>query len=376
MYNKPVIRTYTMRLKVTKRQDETLHRLLAQLCELYNMALQQRRNAYRELRFSVNYLNQQTQLTELRGGIEEYGNFPVAIQRDPLRRLDRAFKAFFRRCKSGEKPGFPRFRSRDRYDSFNVPSGSFSFSDGMLKLTRLGTFRTKTKCKIKGDPLEIRIKRCGQKWQAQVVCDIGPALEKIAVRNAVGIDVGLTALATLSDGTEIANPRWTKQEEDRLADANRDLARKKNGSNNRKKSKEHLRRVHQRIAGLRSSYLTSVAKQLVSEYDLIAHEKLNIKDMVQSRFAKSIMDAAWNQLIFKLNSEAECAGKWVIPVNPRNTTKTCSRCGELVPKALWQRQHDCPHCGLSLGRDHNAALNILRLGESLVSKQNCMLSSI
>ena len=166
-----MIRTYTMRLKTTKRQSETLTRLLAQLCELYNMALQQRRNAYRESDFCK--LPQSTDATyRVAWRDDQRGNFPVAIQRDPLRRLDRAFKAFFRRCKSGEKPGFPRFRSRERYDSFNVPSGSFSFSDGILKLTRLGTFRTKTKCKIKGDPLELRVKRCGNKWQAQVVCDM------------------------------------------------------------------------------------------------------------------------------------------------------------------------------------------------------------
>jgi putative transposase len=123
------------------------------------------------------------------------------------------------------------------------------------------------------------------------------------------------------------------------------------------------------------SYLTGVAKQLVAEYDLIAHEKLNIRGMAQSRFAKSILDAAWAQLVKTLNSEAEKAGKWVVPVDPRNTTKTCSGCGELVPKTLWQRQHDCPRCGLSLGRDHNAALNIKRLGESLASKQNCILAT-
>jgi putative transposase len=364
-----------MRLKVTRKQDETMQRFLAQLCELYNIALQQRKNAYWELRVSINYLNQQTQLTELRNGVEEYAAFPVAIQRDPLRRLDRAFQGFFRRLKCGEKPGFPRFRARARYDSFNVPKGSFSFSDGMLKLTRLGTFRTKTKCKIKGEPLEVRVKRCGQKWQAQVVCDIGPAPEKIAVRNAVGIDVGLTTLATLSDGTDVPNPRWTKQEEDHLALANQDLARKMKGSKNRAKSKERLRRVHQRITGLRSSYLMGVAKQLVKEYDLIAHEKLNIRGMVQSRFAKSIMDAAWGQLIHRLNCEAEYAGKWVVPVNPRGTTQLCSGCGEKVPKKIWDRHHDCPKCGLSLGRDHNAALNILRLGESLASKQNCVLAT-
>jgi len=369
-----MIRTYTMRLKVTRKQDETLTRLLAQLCELYNMALQQRRDVWKSHRKSFSLYDQHHQLTELRGGVEEYRQFPATIQRDSLRRLDLAFKAFFRRVKSGEKPGFPRFRSRDRYDSFNIFKRHFTLYDKSLRITRLGIFNIKTKCKIKGEPLELRVKRCGSKWRAQVVCEIGPAPEKVAVHNAIGIDIGLTSLATLSDGTEIANPRWTEQIKGKLAVANRDLARKKKDSKNRKKSKERLRRVHQRIAGLRSSYLTGVAKQIVSEFDLIVHEKLNIKGMAQSRYAKSILDAAWNQLIHRLNCEAEKAGKWVVPVDPRNTTKTCSGCGELVPKKIWQRQHNCPHCGLSLGRDHNAALNILRLGESLASKQNCMLA--
>lgn len=370
-----MIRTYTMRLKTTHKQDEMLTRLLAQLCELYNMALQQRINAYKELRISVGYYEQKKQLTDLRAGVQEYADGPSMIQRDPLYRLDRAFKDFFRRCKSGENPGFPRFRSRDRYDSFSAPKGRFYLSNGFLSIQKIGTFRTKTKWKIKGDPLEIRVKRCGHKWQAQVVCDIGPTPEKVAVRNAVGIDLGLTTLATLSDGGEILNPRWTRQEEDRLVTANQSLSRKVKGSKNRVKAKERLRRIHQHIAGLRSSYLTCVAKQLVSEYDLIAHEKLNIRGMAQGRLSKSIMDAAWNQLIFKLNSEAECAGKWVVPVNPRGTTQMCSGCGEKVPKSLAVRQHDCPNCGLFLGRDHNAALNILRLGESLVSKQNHILTS-
>ena len=127
-------------------------RLLAQLCELYNMALQQRRNAYRELRVSVNYLNQQTQLTELRGGIEEYAEFSCGDSARSVTPARQGLQSVLPQDQEREKPGFPRFRSRDRYDSFNVPSGSFSFSDGMLKLARLGTFRTKTKCKIKGNP--------------------------------------------------------------------------------------------------------------------------------------------------------------------------------------------------------------------------------
>ena len=208
---------------------------------------------------------------------------------------------------------FRGFALTARYDSFNVPKGCFTFSGGTLKLTRLGTFRTKTKCKIKSEPgLEIRVKRCGNRWQAQVVCDIGPAPEKIAVRNAVGIDLGLTTLAVfLSDGTGIANPRWTRQGS-RLAAANRALASKKRGSKNCYKAKERLRRVHQHIAGMRSSYLTGVAKDLIGRYDLIAHEDLKIRNMVRSNMAKSIMDAAWAQLVQKLNSEAEWAGKWVV----------------------------------------------------------------
>jgi putative transposase len=247
--------------------------------------------------------------------------------------------------------------------------------DGQVVIVGLGGFRFKTHYKIKGIPKEFHVKRCGGKWQAQVVCDIGEAPEKVSIQNVAGIDLGLTSLATLSDGTEIPNPRWTKQEEGRLADANRSLSRKARGSKNRIKARERLRRVHQRIAGLRSSYLTGVAKQLVKEYDLIAHEDLKISNMVQSRFAKSIMDAAWGQLIHRLNCEAEYAGKWVVPVDPRGTTQLCSGCGEKVPKKIWDRHHDCPKCGLSLGRDHNAALNILRLGESLASKQNCMLAT-
>jgi putative transposase len=220
----------------------------------------------------------------------------------------------------------------------------------------------------------LHVSRRGKHWTANVVCYIGEAPAKVAVANAVGIDLGLTSLATLSDGTEIANPRWTKQEEGRLAEANQLLSRKVRGSKNRVKSRERLRRVHQRIAGLRSSYLTGVAKALVQKYDLIAHETLTIKNMVRSNLAKSILDASWSKLIQRLNCEAENAGKTIVAVNPRGTTINCSACGDKVPKKLSQRMHDCPSCGLSLGRDHNAALNILGLGlgESLVGAGNTL----
>jgi putative transposase len=351
-----------MRLKATRKQSEILSRLLAQLCELYNMALEQKRNVWKSHRLSIGLNDQMKQLTELRAGSEEYASFPVMIQRDPLRRLDLAFKDFFRRTQSGEKPGYPRFRSSARYDSFTVPNGYFSLSDTGLALTRLGTFQVKTRHKIRGNPLGLRVKRSGQQWTAQMVCEIGPAPEKVSVRSAVGIDLGITTLATLSDGTEIANPRWKQEEENRLATANRDLSQKKIGSNNRAKSKQRLRRIHERISGKRSAYLHDVSRQLIGCYDLIAHEELKIEKMSQSRFGKGIMDAAWGILIHQLTYKAEEAGKHLVSVDPRGTTQLCSGCGEKVPKKIWQRVHDCSKCGLTLSRDHNAALNVLERG--------------
>jgi putative transposase len=174
----------------------------------------------------------------------------------------------------------------------------------------------------------------------------------------------LTTLATLSDGTEIKNPRWTKHHEDRIAAKNRALATKKRGSRNRLKAKEALRRAHQAAANARLNYIHHVSKWLVENYDLIAHENLNVKGMSQRRLAKSIMDAAWGILLFQLAYKAEEAGVHVVAVNPRGTSQRCSGCSEVVKKTLSQRSHSCPKCGLELGRDHNAARNILSLGMS------------
>jgi putative transposase len=353
-----------MRLKTTKNQGNALNVLLAQLCELYNIALQQRRDVWKSHHKDINFYDHCKQLTELRGGVEEYGLHCVAIQRDPLQRLDLAFKAFFRRVKAGQTPGYPRFKSLDRYDTFTVPKRAFTYKKGFVSISGLGTFRTKTGFLIKGQPVLLRVKRLGNKWAAHLVCDIGEAPAKKPVSKAIGIDLGLTALATLSDGSVIANPRWTRQEEVRLAYASSNLSSKKRGSKNRAKARERVRRVHQRITGKRSSYLHGVSASLIQNYDLIAYEGLKISNMVTFNMAKSIMDAAWAQLIRQLVYKAEWAGKHTVAVNPRNTTKACSGCGVLVPKTLDQRRHDCLDCGLSLGRDHNAAINILSLGKS------------
>lgn len=357
-----MLRTFQFRLIPNAKQATLLERVLADNCETYNAALQERCEAWKLQRTSITYRDQQNELTELRKD-ERFRWIACDIMRDPLRRVDRAFKAFFRRCKTGQKPGFPRFRSRQRYDSF-----AFSLPTcrkKSIKIPNVGDIRARGGRNIEGRAKVCSIKRDGKRWTASVVCDIGPAQEKCSVSRPIGIDVGINSLATLSDGTIINNPRWTKQLKDRIAAANRGLALKQKRSKNRIRAREALRRAHQRAVNARTNYLHHVSKWLVSNYDLIAFEDLRIRNMVRSKLAKSILDAAWGQLIWQISYKAESAGRWAVPVNPRGTSQKCSACGRTVSKTLEERTHLC-ECGLVLDRDHNAGLNILALGMSAV----------
>lgn len=356
-----------------------LERILADNAETYNAALQERREAWKLQRKSIKYRDQQNELTELRKD-PVFQWIACDIQRDPLRRVDRAMKAFFRRIKAKQKSGFPRFRARQRYDSF-----AFSLPvcrDRSIKIPNLGDIRAKGGRGIEGRAKVCTIKRDGDRWTASVVCDIGEAPEKRVVSRATGIDVGISTLVSLSDGSQIENPHWTKQQEERIAAVNQALARKTRGSNNRTKAKQALRRAHQAAANARNNYLHHVSKALVANFDLIAHEDLKIENMSRSASGtvenpgknvaqkrglnKSIMDAAWGILLYQLRYKAESAGTYVVAVNPRGTSQRCSGCGEVVKKTLAQRIHSCPKCGLELNRDHNAALNIIALGMSAV----------
>lgn len=358
-----MLRTFQFRLLPNAGQATLLRRILADNCETYNAALQERREAWKLQRKSISYREQQSELTELRKD-PAFQWIACDIQRDPLRRLDRAFKAFFRRCRACDKPGFPRFRSSHRYDSFTLGGNRPVVRERSIRIPNVGDIRMRGGRPIEGMVKTATIKRDGKRWMASVVCDLGPAPEKCAVLRPVGIDVGLTSLATLSDGTIIENQRWTRKHERRIAEANRVLARKQRRSKNRLMAREVLRRAQQRAADARKNYLHHASKWLVANYDLIAHEDLKIANMAKGSFGKSILDAAWGLLIWQLTYKAEKAGRWVVPVNPRGTSQTCSGCGERVSKELSQRTHDCPHCGLVLGRDHNAGLNILALGMS------------
>ncbi len=361
----PMHRTYKYQLLPNAKQERALTNLLSKCASLYNGALEERIDAYRKTGKTVTLYDQMKSLTIIRSEMSEWSAIPAWIARSPLRRLDHAYKAFFRRVKAGEKPGFPRFRSRARYDSFSFPPQGQALHGNRIHVPKLGHVKFNLTREISGEIKEVTIRRSSTgRWWVCFSCDLGEAPPKIAVRTAVGIDVGLESFATLTDGSDpIQNPRYYRKGQDLLARRQRVLARKRKGSNARRLAKLQVAKAYEHVCNQRRDFSRKLAADLCARYDLIAHEDLNIRGMVHGNLSKSIHDAAWGQFLHDLSCKAESAGKHVIAVDPRGTSQRCSACGSVIKKDLGDRQHVCV-CGLSIHRDLNAARNILALGLS------------
>ncbi|MDD2638254.1 MAG: transposase, partial [Methanothrix sp.] len=280
-------------------------------------------------------------------------------------RADLAFKAFFRRVKSGEKPGYPRVKGKGWYDSFAFPQSGFKLVSGKLRLSKIGDVKIKLHRPIEGKIKRLTIRRTSTgKWFACFSVEVDdPIKPPWKDGSMAGIDVGLESFATLSNGEKIDNPRFFRSEEKALAKAHRRLSKCEKGTPERRKALKVVQRIHERIANRRYDFAHQISNQLVSKYGLIAFEDLSIKNMLKNHnLAKSISDAAWRMLVTTTSYKAESAGSIVVLVDPRNTSQLCSRCGLKVPKSLSERVHECPQCGLVMSRDENAAINILRLG--------------
>lgn len=364
------MRTYNYPLRLTKAQEAVLDKWRVLCQQLYNGALEQRREAWRKQRRSVNYLHQQAELTELRAQDQAFAAVPAWVLRSSLRRLDLAYKAFFRRCKRGETPGFPRFRSRDRYDSFDFGTDPVRINGNRFHVPKLGPVKFHLYRPLPDAPIKLaRVKRRPYgKWVLSLVLDLGTAPPKRPVRTATGIDVGLTTFATLADGTAIENPRFFRKSEDQLARRQQAVALKKRGSMSRRRARLIVAKTYERMRNQRLDFARKLAVELYDRYDLIAHEDLHIARMTRGNLGKSIHDAAWGVFLHALACKAEEAGKHLVAVDPRGTTKRCSRCSADVSKTLAEREHVCDRCGLRLGRDHNAAINIHALGLSAATE--------
>ena len=349
-------RTFKYRIYPSKTQTTRLNSILALCCELYNAGLQERRDAYRLQRKSIHYVEQANQLPELKQARPELNDIHSQVLQNVLRRVDLTFQAFFRRVKEGGvKAGFPRFKSRQRYDSFTYAQSGFAIKGDKLRLSKIGDVRIKLHRPVEGKVKTLTITRSATgKWYVCFSAEVEPQ-PLPANETSVGIDVGLSHFATLSTGEKINNPRFFRSDEQALAKAQR-----------REKLKA-ARRIHERIANRRRNFAHQLSHALVSMFGLIVFEDLNIKGMVKNHcLSKSIQDAAWSQLIHHTTYKAADAGREVRTVDPRGTSQRCSVCAAIVVKDLSQRVHRCL-CGITLDRDHNAAINILALGLQSVS---------
>jgi putative transposase len=356
-------KTFKYRLYPTAAQQELLRGQLSEACRLYNAALQERRDAYRSHKKSLNYYDQANQLKEIRAnGDLALANYHCC--QDVLKRIDKAFKAFFRRCKSGQTPGFPRFKSHRRYDSITFPS----YGDGNkllekhLRIQGVGDIKIKLHRPVDGKIKTTSVKREGNHWYACFSCEVSaqPLPENT---NRVGIDLGLESFATLSTGEIVDNPRWFRTQQKRLRRAQRRVSRRKKFSKRWRKAVQFVQNVHRDVVNQRRDFQHKLSREIVDANGFIAVEDLNIKGLASGMLAKSVADVGWSSFLNMLSYKAESAGRVLVRVDPRGTSQRCP-CGKPAPKKLSDRLHKCS-CGLRTTRDHASSLEILRLGLSL-----------
>lgn len=361
------MKTFQYRLQPSQSQRTKLIQTL-ELCRwVYNETLATRKNSWEQDQNTLSLYDTNKLLTLWKQEHPDLRNVFSQVLQNVQERVDLAFKAFFRRVKAGEKPGYPRFRGYGRYDSFTFKQFGFELLDSELLLSKIGTVKIIVHRPIEGRIKTLTIQRDAVgNWYACFVCEV--EVEPLPFNDlTVGIDVGLESFATLSNGAKVENPRFFRRDEKELAKAQRKLSKVEKGTPERTKRRKVVQHIHQRIANRRKDFAHKLSRELVGNFGMLALEKLNEKKMLQNHcLAKSISDAAWRQLIQYTTYKAENAGRVIVFVDPRNTSKICSCCGTMVEKSLSVRVHTCPVCGLVMDRDENAANNILRLGlESL-----------
>jgi putative transposase len=357
-----ITKTFEYRIKPNKKFVAACEKALDDSRFVYNCALEQRIRVYNASGKTISFYEQSRQLTEARDELPEIKSVLRTIQSDALERLDDAFDAFFRRLKAGQKPGFPRFKARDRYHTFSQKYEKVRpcpIKGDKLTVPGVGTCRIRLSRPIEGRCKQLRITRRADGWYVLLVCEALKPAPLVPTGQTVGVDVGIKSFATLSTGEEIANPRHFKQAADQLAREQRRLSRKVKSSRNRGKALGKVALRHLNVQRARKHFHHETAAKLVERFDRIAVEDLNIRGMVKNhRLAKAILDVAWGQFFAITKSKAENAGRTFERVNPKYTSQTCSNCGHRQKMPLAIRVYECEKCGFVCDRDHNAAINL------------------
>jgi putative transposase len=354
------MKAYRFKLKTNKAFAEKAMATLSICCEIYNAGLQERKEAWRMSQISVNYHSQAIQLPKIKVLREDVDTVYSQVLQDVLRRLSKTFDAFYRRVERGEKPGYPRFKSKYRFNSFTYPQSGFRLEGDKLHLSKIGSCRIRLSRSVEGTIKTCTVKHQVDGWYVIFAVEENQSRFLPKLGNSVGIDVGIESFATLSTGEQIENPRFLRQTERELKTAQRRVSRRTNKkSSRRRRAVKSLAKKHQKVARQRLDFFHKVSLNILREFDDIAIEDLNIKRMVKNhRLGKSISDAAWGTFASVLEDKAESAGRRVVRVPAAYTSQECSQCGQHLRKSLAVREHKCG-CGFVTHRDHNAALNIL-----------------
>ena len=371
-------KAYKFRLYPTKYQVQQLETMLETHRRLWNKFLGMRTMAWKSNRVSMSYHDQSSFFKEERKTNHWAAEINYSSAQATMKRLDKAFIRFFKRVqehkpcggkKSKNKFGYPKFKKFGKMKSILFPKHGdgirFLPEKGRVRVQNVGVIKVKNHQEVKGEIKTLSLKTEAGKWFLVLSCELpDPSPETIAEaksKPAVGIDLGLEAFATLSNGERIENPRFQKKALKKLRRENRAFSRKKKGGKGSRKQAKRLGRVHWKIGNQRRDFNHKEAGKIADRFGLIAAEDLRIKNMLKNRrLARSISDAGWGLFLEALANKAFAAGSRFVLVDPRNTSQECSRCGRIVPKELSERMHVCPFCGLVLHRDVNAARVVLK----------------
>jgi putative transposase len=359
-----MFKAFVFRLYPSKSQRRRLEAVRETCRHFYNAHLRQPKDAYETQGISI------TRAQQLRLVKVEKDTSPCAfdvhshILQNVVADLDKAFQAFFRRVKTGENPGYPRFKGKNRFAGFGFKEygNGFKIDGRRLKLSGIGRIAVRWHRELEGTIKTARIHCRAGKWFVSFACEVEKPEPLPAIGQSIGVDVGLCRLATLSNGEGEENPRWYRRILRKRRVIQRSISRKKLGGSNRRRAVRQLQRLLLKVANTRKDFLNKFADELIERFDRIVLEDLRVADMARGRFSMSILDAGWSYLLSRLTHKAESAGREVILVGPAYTSSTCSGCGALLEHlGLSDRRVSCD-CGVSLDRDHNAAINILKRG--------------
>ncbi len=374
----------------TWRQGQALARQLDLQRELYNAALEERIGAWRRQRHRVTYVEQCRELTELRDDRPEVLASGTVLCRGTLKRLDRAYAAFFRRVRNGETPGFPRFKGARRFTTLQWEDRwgwKVKCGDHRLRLLGIGEIKVNFHRPFKGTPKTITVKREGKKWWLGVVCVDVPAEPLPATGREIGVDLGAVNLVATSEGEVIKGPQFGARTQQRLVSAQQRFARQQRGSKCRERQREVVARLHRKVANQRRNFAHQLSRRLVNDYDLIVIEDLKVREMTRApkpkpdpeqpgefltngakrkaNLNRSVHDAGWATLTALLSYKAESAVRTVVKVSAHHTSQTCAECGYVeAGNRVSQAAFRCLKCGHSDHADVNAARNILRAGRA------------